>query len=310
MSQLNVYMQEVLNSHKRSHINDKLTALNKQREKIVQALKDEFGSDMYAVINSGSYKKATDINARFDLDVIVPFKKSRFSTLAEMYEAVYECLKRYTEKIGASAPRRQRVSLGLVIQDAGHKLEIDVTPGREFDQGRYQEDGSLNLYVSTSPISQLKSNLGKQVDYIKNAATDKQSIRPVIRLLKVWKHTRGVGLKSFLVELLVIRAFNDRNIQGSLWDKTRDVLKYIADNLETVSLKDPGNSNNMVTDSLSADEKKSIVNAINALLRQVEKDESNLALYFPLNETYTTRRKANFFPALATGSSLSTQSYG
>jgi hypothetical protein len=54
-----------------------------------------------------------------------------------------------------------------------------------------------------------------------------------------------------------IRALNDNN-SGSVSQNVLNVLKAIAENLESWQIVDPANSNNIISDQHTADEKKGI----------------------------------------------------
>ncbi|MCI4669962.1 MAG: nucleotidyltransferase [Bacteroidia bacterium] len=307
MSKIPNYLNEVLDSYRRHHIEDKIDSYKELRGEIEKALKEEFGSAMYKVINSGSYKKFTDINDPFDLDIIIPFKKNRFFTLSSMYEEVRNSLSSFVNKNGGEI-RSQRVSIGMTFYQNGQHIKIDVVPGREFNQNRYWEEGSLNLYVRN--VGSIKSNLEMQLKTIRSAAANDQNIRNIIRLLKIWKSQRNIKLKSFMIELLVIRAFNHSSIRGSLWKQLEGTLAYIRNNIEGISLKDPGNSSNIVSDNISASDKLSISRKIGDMLEEIERSERKIGYYFPINSQFSSKTVDDFFGGSHGSRRMGTQSFG
>lgn len=287
------YLWDVLSSHKVSKEEGLLDKFKEKRDTIKGSLKERFGDNLYSPFNSGSFAKHTAINLKFDFDLMAPFKRNAFSTLEEMYEAVYDFL--YEEFNGEAHVRKQKVSIGIeFFPDVdGEIVKIDIVPGRELNQGQYEEDEKLNLYVYSQfgKLAQgsdyIRSNVRKQVDHIRQSGDDRTSVRNIIRLLKVWKtHTNQNYPKSFLIELIVIKAFDKLTIEGDLWDKLRSVLVFIKDNIESISLPDPGNTNNEVADTLTDYEKQSLSSDFAYLIERIDESSDLIKLYFPINEKF------------------------
>ncbi len=287
------YLWDVLSSHKVSKEEGLLAKFKEKRDIIKDSLKERFGDNLYSPFNSGSFAKHTAINLKFDFDLMAPFKRNAFSTLEEMYEAVYGFL--YEEFDGEAHVRKQKVSIGLEFfpDSDGEVVKIDVVPGRELNQGQYVEDEKLNLYVYSQfgnleqGSDYIRSNVRKQVDHIRQSGDDRTSVRNIIRLLKVWKkHTNQNYPKSFLIELIVIKAFDKLAIEGGLWDKLRSVLVFFKDNIESISLPDPGNTNNEVADTLTDYEKQSLSSDFAYLIERIDESSDLIKLYFPINEKF------------------------
>lgn len=287
------YLWDVLNSHKVSKEEGLLDKFKEKRDTIKDSLKERFGDNLYSPFNSGSFAKHTAINLKFDFDLMAPFKRDAFSTLKEMYEAVYDFL--YEQFNGEAHVRKQKVSIGIEFfpDSDGDVVKIDVVPGRELNKGQYEEDEKLNLYVH-SQFGKLEqgsgyilSNVRKQVYHIRQSGDDRTSVRNIVRLLKVWKnHTDQNYPKSFLIELIVIKAFDKLTIEGDLWDKLRSVLVFIKDNIESISLPDPGNTNNEVADTLTDYEKQSLSSDFAYLIERTNESSDLIKLYFPINEKF------------------------
>jgi hypothetical protein len=62
---------------------------------------------------------------------------------------------------------------------------------------------------------------------------------------------------SFALELSVIEALRYKR-QGDLASNLSDALSWIAGNIQTARLVDPANSNNIISDDLTPQEKKRI----------------------------------------------------
>ena len=279
------YLQEVLETHRMSKIDDTLRKYQIKRDEVKTLIEDNYNSRIYSPINSGSFAKHAAINSKFDLDIVVPFKKDSFSKLEHMFDNIYHILN--TEYNSVAEVRKQKVSIGInFYQD---NISLDIVPGREHNQDQYNDDKNLNLFVHSQygtmkEKGYIKTNIQAQIDHIKA----KENERKIIRLLKVWKTKNNEQYKSFLLELLAIKAFEKEGIDGNLWEKLQAVLHYIKDNVaqESFTLKDPGNSGNNVIDTLNSNERQNLSNTMGNIIQNIEHNEDNIKTYFPINENF------------------------
>ncbi|MGJ1223886.1 nucleotidyltransferase [Sphingobacterium siyangense] len=290
---LNDHLQGVLDSHRMSHIESLVEKYKEKRNSIKEALEERYGSDIYGPFNSGSYAKHTAVNCKFDLDLVVPFKRNSYSTLREMFEEVYDHL--YETYKDIATIRKQKVSIGVIFDTDSDRdiVSIDVVPGRELTADDYPESRDLNVFFNEGmgfiqKDTYLKTNIDSQIDHIK--ASDNE--RKIIRLLKLWKYHNGEQFKSFLMELLVIKAFDKTSITGGLWDKLKGVMTYVQENVtkETFTLVDPGNSNNDVMESLDTWQRENLANRFKTVIERIEESSENIKSYFPINEQFEEQK--------------------
>lgn len=287
------YLERVLNSHKITKEQSLLDKHIAKRKEIKEALEEKYGSNLYCLFNSGSYAKNTAVNKKFDFDMMVPFKRNSFDTLEEMFSEVYNFL--YNKYKSEANVRRQKVSTGLEFyaDSDGDVIKVDVVPGRELKLDQYKDDEKLNLYVYDQwgklqkGSERIQSNVKAQINNIRDRATsEKDSIRKIIRLLKVWKIYNQKTPKSFFLELITIKAFDQKRISGDLWEKLRLVLEFIRDQVKTISLPDPGNTGNDVADTLDDWEKNVLSDDMKYMLERIEADSDNIKTYFLINEKF------------------------
>lgn len=288
------HLLEVLETHKMSHIDTLLDKYKDKRKEIKEALEEEYTDDIYTVKNSGSYAKHTAINIKFDLDLVVPFTRKSFPKLENMFDSVYNFL--YEKYKTQANVRKQKVSIGIEFfdDDDGEVINIDVVPGRELNEGQYEDDKKINLYVNSrygfiEEKAYLQTNINEQIEHIKS----RENERKVIRLLKIWKATNNEPYKSFFLELISIKAFDNENIVGNIWDKLKAVMEYIRDNVtkDNFTLKDPGNSGNDVADTLESSEKTALKDRMDNMLQRIEDNDGNIKFYFPINNDFKQEEK-------------------
>ena len=78
-----------------------------------------------------------------------------------------------------------------------------------------------------------------------------------IRAIKLWRDRHGLSFPSFALELSVIEALKGRSTM-TLADNVIHVLKDLAANVGVRKLVDPSNTNNIVSDDMTAAEKAAV----------------------------------------------------
>jgi hypothetical protein len=268
-----------------------------RRDEISQAIREKYGTQSYDPFQSGSFAKHTATNIKFDMDIVVPFKKSAFDTLQEMFDSVYDFLVEVYSGTGATI-RKQKVSIGVSFpleQGEDKPVEVDVVPGRELSIGDYPKSRDLNLCFNEDHWgfkkgSYQKTNIQKQVEYIKG----KDREREVIRLLKIWKKQHNKDYKSFVIELAVIRALDGYNGSMDLWQRLRFVLEYLSKHITESSfhLYDPGNSGNDVIGTMDPYKRNLLMSDMENMLRNIDANSDfYLPYYFKVNEKYSGYQK-------------------
>lgn len=291
------YLREVLETHRMSKIEGIVVKHRERRDEISQAIREKYGTQSYDPFQSGSFAKHTATNIKFDMDIVVPFKKSAFDTLQEMFDSVYDFLVEVYSGTGATI-RKQKVSIGVSFpleQGEDKPVEVDVVPGRELSIGDYPKSRDLNLCFNEDHWgfkkgSYQKTNIQKQVEYIKG----KDREREVIRLLKIWKKQHNKDYKSFVIELAVIRALDGYNGGMDLWQRLRFVLEYLSKHITESSfhLYDPGNSGNDVIGTMDPYKRNLLMSDMENMLRNIDANSDfYLPYYFKVNEKYSGYQK-------------------
>lgn len=291
----NEHLNDVLESHRMKHIDDKMKKYLEKRDKVKDALQEKYKQKIVVrAINSGSYAKYTAVNTKFDIDICQPFKRDSFQTLEEMADDFYEFFKKEYSDSELIEIKKQRVSTGLIFWIDGESVPMDVTPGRELESGGYEKDKYLNIHVRAKgdkPATYTQTNISKHVELIQGKTAE----RRVIRLLKIWKNKHSSNVKSFFMELITIKAFekNSNNLPSDQWGKLKMVMEFIRNNVETITLTDPANSTNIVSNTLEKSEKKQFSEDMKNALQQIEDNEKRISYYFPVNEKFM-KKEHNF----------------
>ena len=279
----NKHLDCVLKSHNIENDEEHMKAYRAKRDQVREDLKAKYAEIIYRLIHSGSYKKRTAINIKFDMDLVIPFKKDS-DTLKNLYNDLYDYFNVEYREIDSTLMnvKKQKVAIGLEFLVDGKVLDLDIVPGREINN--YEEDNDLNLFVNErmglfGESTTLKTNIFKQISNIR----DNSIARECIKLIKIWKRRNNGAIKSFVIELIIVKAMAVYEGDSDRWSKLKYVIEYIRDNIKTARLVDPGNSNNVVSDSLDDSQKDSISATMKWMLEDIEANDTAIERHFPKN---------------------------
>jgi hypothetical protein len=201
------------------------------------------GNCLRSVAVSGSFAKLTAVSSKLaggsDIDLFVSLTSNCNGTMKELYENLYDYLTAKKWQV-----KRQNVSLGITVSN----VAIDFVPAKH--QGGNDEDHTL--YVRRGDTWK-KTNVQKHISYVLYSGFTAE-----IRALKVWKRLHGLDFLSFYLELFAIRSLDAKN-SGSVAQNVLNPLNDIAANLNTWQIIDPANTNNIISEQHTADEKKKIM---------------------------------------------------
>jgi len=232
------YLEAVLKSQTIPGGSDELKALQDQRETVEGVLRSDFGSSP-TIRYGGSKAKHTMIRESYDLDILCYFPREDDdcgTTLREIYDSVCETLS------GSYSVERKASALRLMkLQDTEDYTHIDVVPGRFTDESK--ED--VFLHQEHSEGERLKTNPDVQITHVRSSG-----VRDAIKLMKLWNTRKGLRVKTFVLELLVIDLLKKKT-SVCLPDQLRHVLTQIRDSYGDLTVEDPANpSGNDLSDLL------------------------------------------------------------
>jgi hypothetical protein len=121
-------------------------------------------------------------------------------------------------------------------------FHIDVVPGRYTDDKK----ADCFIYQASAEKCRLKTNLDTHIAHVRDSG-----VVDAIRLLKLWKTRKGLRVKQFAFELLIIKLLNGKKAKP-LSDQLQHVLTEIKDAIDPIPVEDPANpSGNDLTSVLT-----------------------------------------------------------
>ena len=187
---------------------------------------------------SGSYAKETGVRGISDVDVFISLKADTTNTLREIYNSLYELAQRQ-----GWSPRTQNVSVGVTVNGT----RGDLVPGKV--QAGYQNYHSIYLRKRDSWTM---TNVTLHVDTVRDSGRLRE-----IRAIKIWRFLRNLDWPSLYLELFTIQVLTARS-RTALADNVLHVLSTIGTSLTSTRIEDPANTNNILSDDLTLQDKQRI----------------------------------------------------
>jgi len=139
------------------------------------------------------------------------------------------------------------------IQVTAHGLKVDLIPA-------YAERGGGNILFNKKSGSAVQTDLGRHVHLVANSGRQQE-----ICAFKIWRERNSLEFPSLYLEMIVLKALESERF-GQLADNVLAVLRYVANRLEQVTVRDPANGDNVISNDLAAGEKAEIAKTARAAL--------------------------------------------
>lgn len=252
------YLKAVLLEQELGDDSQELKDLRRHRSDVERLLREKFGY-VPSIRYGGSKAKGTMNRESYDLDMTCYFPRedtTAGSSLKEIFEAVEQALqsKYWTERKGSAVRLRSR-------DEAKVDFHVDVVPGRYVDG----DEGDVHLYRTTGEKAYLKTNLQTHIDHVKNSG-----VVPAIRLLKLWSRRNYLSVKTFALELLVIKLLEGRTSEA-LVSQLKHVFTELRDRSGALCIEDPANPHgNDLSDLLNLGVRSELESAARTALNNVD----------------------------------------
>jgi hypothetical protein len=224
------YLQDLISDQRISQPG--LNEMHKDRERIINAIKEIQDLIMPDPYYGGSYGKKTMIAEAYDLDLVFLYPSDIAYSIRDIYFKVLAQLQRkFTKDYHVYA---KNVAIRIEKREDYH---IDVVPGK-----RMTTDDDFAWLYKNKTGEKFQTNIKKHIETISECGR-----RDVLKLLKLWKIQNLIEIPSFLLELIGIRALDQAKSNLSIDEALCIVLKFISYEIQKIRINDPANSNNNLT---------------------------------------------------------------
>lgn len=186
---------------------------------------------------SGSYAKGTGVAGGTDVDLFISLLSTTPGSLAEIRLKLFRwCQTEHWQ------PRMQDVSIGITYATT----RIDLVPAR-------LQPGSTTYHSLSRRSGQwTQTNVQKHIAVVTGSGRQQE-----IRAIKLWRNLHHLEFPSFYLELFVVDALSGRR-HGDLAANVLLALQTIGQRLLVTRIVDPANTNNVVSNDLTLQEKSKI----------------------------------------------------
>lgn len=199
------------------------------------------GQYLVSMEPSGSFAKGTAIRGGTDIDIFVSLSSQVTDSLSAIYNTLFTRL-----RDDGFGPRPQNVSIGIRI--GSHS--VDVVPAR-----MHGPTGQFHSLFRRKEQSWMQTNVISHINTVRNSGRLEE-----IMIMKAWREQKQLTFPSFYLELVTIEACRGRTV-GDLSKNVWATLAYVRDNIKTAVFIDPANTNNRISDDLTATEKQALADA-------------------------------------------------
>lgn len=239
------YLKHILKNHSIGDDSPEMKRLQETRKDVESLIREKFADCSPTIRYGGSKVKGTMIIDAYDLDIVSYFPHDDTcagETLKDIYDNAVNALAEqyYVE------PRRSAIRIRS--KDSTHEdFHIDVVPGRFTDDKK----SDTFLYQSDGEKERLKTNLDVHIAHISGSG-----LVDVIQLAKLWKVRNSIDLKTFGLELLVIK-YATNSKKNHLEIGLVSFWEYLRDHSDNITIEDPANPGGndlsvLLTDSTKA----------------------------------------------------------
>ena len=255
------YLREVLDSQALGDDSDEVKALQKHRADVEKLIRDNFKDTALTIRYAGSKAKGTMDKESYDLDII-SYVSSGDNTAGEWLEDIYGNHKKALAKKYYVEPKGSALRLkGCDPEDLGVDFHIDVVPGRFTDETQ----ADAYLYQSGDDKKRLKTNLDVHLDHVRDSG-----LIDAICLGKLWKVRNSLPIRTFVLELAVIKLLEDKK-KKSLSAQMEHFWTELRDNSANLTVEDPANPNgNDLSKCLDDNLKSQLAAAAKRTLEQID----------------------------------------
>jgi tRNA nucleotidyltransferase (CCA-adding enzyme) len=222
------HLEDVLKSQNLDDDSQELKDLQAHRKDVEKILREGFPKASPTIRYGGSKAKDTLIRESYDLDIVSYFPHDD-TTAGDTLKDIFENVTKKLAEHYYVDPKTSAVRL----KDKQNKIDfhIDVVPGRFVDDSKTD----CFIYQNGADKDRLKTNLDVHINHVKNSG-----VVPAIRLLKLWKTRRGLQIKQFVFELLIIKLLKNKK-NNDLDAQLKHVWSSFKEAEEPISVEDPAN---------------------------------------------------------------------
>lgn len=193
--------------------------------------------NLSAIHPSGSFAKGTANRSGTDIDLFLSVSETVTLPMREIYDTLFAQMASW-----GYSPRRQNVSININVGS----YSVDLVPAKR--QNAYSNDHTL---YRRKADTWTKTNVITHINHVAHSGCVNE-----VRIIKLWRNQKGLDFPSFYIELTAMAALAGR--YGTLSQRVWIIFEYLRDRFPNARVVDPANTNNVISDDLTAQERARI----------------------------------------------------
>jgi tRNA nucleotidyltransferase (CCA-adding enzyme) len=277
-TQIGVFVAKVLHlgQGKRKEYLSQVDTLIRRLEKKIE---EDSSFNIVGFKKTGSLVKGTVLKPRgdcgvdADIAVFLDLSEAERQDVARLHQIIVDLLSAAYPNKNREDFEVQSRTLGIHFRESG--LDVDLVPVIPI-----KGEPGYGWQPSSKAEAPVKTNIAKQLEFIRNRRDADPRFRTIVRLLKNWRnHVELDRFRSFTIELIVAHLYDRYGAASSLENGLERFFRYVAQSelqeritfpeLGTISqfpsdpvvILDPVNAQNNVTARLTDSDRAEIVAA-------------------------------------------------
>ena len=223
------YLEKILADQTIAPDSDEMKQLISTRDEVEKKIRSVYGGSP-TIQYGGSKRKRTMIKESYDLDLICYFEQGD-DIAGESLEDIYNNIKSTLENDYYVELKTSALRLKNKDPQNSTDFHVDVVPGRYIDE----TETDCYIHQSSGEKERLKTNLEVHIKAI--GESEKNDI---IRLAKLWNKRTVINLKTFVLELLVVK-YAKKYQKNPLSEGLISFWQYLKDHPKDLFVEDPAN---------------------------------------------------------------------
>ena len=244
MESVDHYAASIINKYRVIHDED--SPSHRAADELMPLLKEWGKQYLLGITLSGAYVKNTAVSLSSHVDILIALSPVPGADMKKIYWNLFEFL----------SERDQGPSAGNVAIRVKHNgLMVDLIPA-------YRVGATGNQLFHKKSGAALETDVARHVHIVGSSGRQEE-----ICALKIWRERHNLDFPSLYLELTVLQALEGERF-GQLADNLRAVFRHVSSRLEKILLRDPVNSSNVISNDLSASDKRAVAKAATKALEQ------------------------------------------
>jgi hypothetical protein len=221
-------------------IPDTKSASHRAADDVLPLLKKWGKEHLLGLTLSGAYAKNTAITLSSHVDVLIALSPVPGMDMKNIYWSLFKYL-------GDQDLHPHTRDVSIRMQSRG--VNVDLIPACR----DHESPGNTLFHKRTGRA--IRTDIARHVHLMANSGRQQE-----ICAFKIWRERMSLDFPSLYLELTVLRALGAERF-GQLAENILAVLRYLSHRFEQAVVADPANSDNIVSNDLSAADKQAIATA-------------------------------------------------